>query len=199
MKKITLIIAVLLTLLGYSQEKYTSYESVYYEKEFNIDVSEKNDFYSFWIDAYSIDSRSKKVSLKVSEKLLPNFIDLLKKSKSKFIEWTKVAKENKIDDLNKKVEFKSKKYTVAFLYGDWQYDYKVKLVATYLITENRYIMLIENEYNLQSSSNQFIKSDGFQIVFEAEKEFDEFISKMDIEKAKGKIYNKEKKDELFKN
>ena len=146
-----------------------------------------------------MDKTSKKASLKIQEKLVPNFIGLLEKAKEKYIEWTKVAKENKIDKLTKDVEYKSDKYTGAFMYGKWKFDYNVKLKARYLILDDKYLIIIENTYALQSSSNQYIDSKGFAIVLESEKDFDDLISKINIEKAKEKLLKKEKKEDLFKN
>lgn len=199
MKNIITFITLLVTVLTYSQDKYTTYTSLYFNKDFKIDISkEKNNTISFWIDAYSMDKLSKKSSIKLKQKSIPNFIGLLEKAKEKYIEWTKVAKENNVDKLNKNVEYNSEKYTSAFLYGKWKFDYNVKLKARYLILENKYLMIIENMYPLKASDNQYIDSKGFAIVFENEKEFDDFIAKINIEKAKEKILSQGKKEDLFK-
>tara|TARA_B100000787_G_C16105463_1_gene255608 strand:+ start:120 stop:722 length:603 start_codon:yes stop_codon:yes gene_type:complete len=200
MKKNITILLVLLTSFVYCQEEsYTSYESEYFEDEFNINISKNTSAYSFVIYAQSIDNRSKRAALIIKEKLIPNFIGLLQKSKEKYIEWTAVAKQNKIDEFDKIIDYKSKKYRASFTYGDWQNDYKVILQATYKVIESGYVVMIENKYKLKSASNQFIKSEGFMFVFKSEKDFDDLISKIDIKKAKEVFLKNSKELDLFKN
>jgi hypothetical protein len=200
MKKNITILLVLLSSFVYCQEEsYTSYESEFFEKEFNINISKSTSGYKFVIYAESLDTSSKRAVLIIKEKLIPNFIGLLQKSKEKYIEWTAVAKQNKIDEFDKIIDYKSKRYQAAFTYGDWQYDNKVILQATYKVIESGYVVKIENKYRLKSESNQFMKSEGFIFVFKSEKDFDDLISKIDIKKAKEAFLKNSKKIDLFKN
>ena len=200
MKKNITILLVLLSSFVYCQEEsYTSYESEFFEKEFNINISKRTNGYNFIIYAESLDTRSNRAALIIKEKLIPNFIGLLQKSKEKYIEWTAVAKQNKIDEFDKIIDYKSKRYQAAFTYGDWQNDNKVILQATYKVIESGYVVKIENKYKLKSESNQFMKSEGFIFVFKSEKDFDDLISKIDIKKAKEAFFKNSKELDLFKN
>lgn len=62
--------------------------------------------------------------------------------------------------------------------------------------EVKYLLLIRTG-ELQSSSNQFMKVDGFVLVFSSTKEIDEFTAAISTEKIT-EFVNKPKKDELFK-
>jgi hypothetical protein len=62
--------------------------------------------------------------------------------------------------------------------------------------ETRYLLLIRTG-ELQSSSNQFMKVDGFVLVFSSSKEIDDFIAAISTEKIT-EFLNKPKKDTLFK-
>ena len=138
-------------------------------------IAKNTNGYSFVIYAESMDERSKRAALVIKEKLTPNFIGLLQKSKKKYIEWTSVAKQNKIDEFDKIIDYKSKRYRASFTSGDWQNDYKVILQATYKVIESGYVVTIENKYKLKSASNQFMKSEDFIFVFKSEKDFEGLI------------------------
>ena len=200
MKKFTfLLISLLFVFSTKGQEKFETYHSKYLKKDFRIDISKsKKDEISFWINANSMDKSSKNISLKVEKNNLDNFITLIKKSKEKFTEWSKVAKENNVEKLNKTIEFKSNKYTVAFTYGEWHFDFNVKLQSRFMVLKDKNVIIIENKNKVVASDNKYIDSSGFVIVFESEKEIDSFVSKINLEKAKEKLNSKKKKQDLFK-
>lgn len=89
-------------------------------------------------------------------------------------------------------------YRGAFLYGKWNFDYSVNLSTRFRIINDKYLLIIDSDA-LQSSSNQFIKSDGFRFVFSSAQEIDELINGLDIEKVKEFYSAKNGKEDLFKN
>lgn len=201
MKKTILLLLIFVFQFSFSQEDFETYSNSYFkDKEFKIQiVKEKDETITFYIDANSMDATSKQVTLIVKDKNIENFKEILTKAKEKFVEWKKVAIENKVEKLSKNVDIKSNRYSAAFTYGKWKIDFNVKLNVRFFIVENKHLMILENASKLIASDNQYIDSKGFVFVFDDETEFDNFISKIDVQKAKEKLNKTEKKDDLFKN
>lgn len=183
----------------YGQEKIDEYTSSYLDKTFDINVSQdKKDTskFSYYIDCSSADALHKKVELMFDSKDLPDFIEFLNNIKATYSKWKTTAKENKVTELDKDIDVKEFKGQAAFIYGDWNFDFSVKLKPRAKIVKGEMLIILRSE-ELISSSNQFMKHDGFYLVFSSVKEIDEFIEKISIEKVKEYFRKKNKKDDLF--
>lgn len=199
MKKITSFLFILICINTFSQSKFETYNSSYFSKDYQISIAEeKNGSVSFYLDCSSIDSSSKDATLIIAEKELPEFLEFIISLKETYKKWTTTAIENKVTELSKDVEYKQLKYSSGFTYGKWNFDFSTYLTAKYRIINDKHLMIIKSD-PLQSSSNQFIKSDGFVIAFSTESEFSDLITKLDIEKARKIFADKKSKEELFKN
>lgn len=202
-KKIMIIAGIIfftITTNVFGQEKIAIYNSVYLSKNFDIEAvkpNEKGDF-DFYIDCFSADRSSSKASLMLKSKEVPEFIAFLSSIKETFLKWKQTAVENKVTELDKKIDYKNLNYRAAFLYGKWNFDYSVNISARFRIVNDKYLLIIDSDA-LQSSSNQFIKSDGFRFVFSSAQEVDELINGLDIEKVKAFYTDKNGKEDLFKN
>jgi len=184
----------------FGQEKIATYNSAYFSKTFEIQAgrpNEKGDF-DYYIDCLSSDSSSSKASLMLKNKQVPEFVEFLSSIKETFLKWKQTAIENKVIELDKKIEYKNLNYRGAFLYGKWNFDYSVNISARIRIINNKYLLIIDSDA-LQSTSNQFIKSDGFRFVFNSAQEIDELINGLEIEKVKAFYADKNGKEDLFKN
>ena len=182
------------------QEKIATYNSAYLSKNFEIQAgkpNEKGDF-DYYIDCVSSDSSIRKASLMLKNKEVPEFVEFLSSIKDTFLKWKQTAIENKVTELDKKIEYKNLNYRGAFLYGKWNFDYSVYLSTRFRIINDKYLLIIDSDA-LQSSSNQFIKSDGLRFVFNSVQEIDELINGLDIEKVKTFYADKNGKEDLFKN
>ena len=200
MKKSILSGLLLLSMLGYGQEKLAKYSSLFFTNSYDISASKPDTKgeYSYYIDCSSKDTSSKTVSLILKNKEVPEFIEFLNSIKESYTKWTLIAKENKVTELDKNIEYKNLIYSAAFMYGKWNFDFSVNLKARYKIVNEKYLLIIDSD-GLQSSSNQYIKSDGFRIVFSSIQEIDELISGLDF-KLVDEFYNKKKgQEDLFKN
>jgi hypothetical protein len=200
MKKSILSGLLLLSMLGYGQEKLAKYSSLFFTNSYDISASKPDTKgeYSYYIDCSSKDTSSKMVSLILKNKEVPEFIEFLNNIKESYTKWTLIAKENKVTELDKNIEYKNLTYSAAFMYGKWNFDFSVNLKARYKIVNEKHLLIIDSD-GLQSSSNQYIKSDGFRIVFSSIQEIDELISGLDF-KLLEEFYNKKKgQEDLFKN
>jgi hypothetical protein len=202
MKKGMIVLAmVLVANLGFCQEKIGSYSSSYFEgKEYEIAASkgEKEGDYTFYIDAYSSDSSIKKITLSIDADGIVAFRESLTQAKAKYVSWSKTAKENNVSTLDKTMKDVKFKSSVAYLYGSkWQFDFSVNYIFRAKLIDNQMHLIIQNKRELVSSSNQFIKSDGFLLVFESEQEINDFISKLDIQEVITHFNKKNSKEDLF--
>ena len=200
MKKLLLCTLLLSALVGFSQEKIANYNSLFFSKNFDITASKpdaKGEF-SYYIDCYSKDTSSKQASLILKNKDVPEFINFLNSIKETYSKWSLTAKENKVTELDKNIEYKKLTYSAAFTYGKWNFDYSVNLTTRFKIINGKYLLIIDSD-ELQSSSNQYIKSDGFRFVFSSAQEIDELVTGLNINLVTDFYNKKNSKDDLFKN
>lgn len=179
-----LLALMLCCLNGVSQVKFDTYTSTFLKKDFNIEIakSEKEN-YILYIGVASLDKLSKEANLMVSQKANADFKQFLKGVQETYVKWKETAEQNKVTELNKTIKSKSLKLEAAFFYGSkWNFDFDVILNARVQIIENK-ILLIISSGKLESSSNQFTTHDGVILVFSEPKEVDDFINKLNEEKA----------------
>jgi hypothetical protein len=182
----------------FSQNKFETYNSSYFNKDYSISIAENdNKSIDFYIQVSSMDKISKDATLLINSKNLEEFKSFIIDIKETYKKWCQTATENKVAELNKNVEYKKLSYTSAFLYGKWHFDFSTDISANFRIINDKYLMIVKSD-QLNASGNQYIKSDGFVIVFNSEKEFDDFLSKLDIAKATNFFAEKISKEDLFK-
>lgn len=192
-----------ITLNLHGQDKFTTYINSYAQKEFEISVAfdEKNrEKFTLYIDAYSLEKVHDKGGFKVEEKELDGFLKAIQEAKAKYIEWVQTAKQNNVTDVTKNMEIKCKAGGY-FLYGrEWEFQFMIKPVFKFMVmksgNELKYILSVHTG-QLTSSSNQYMKVDGFLLLFENTEEVDAFTSELTFEKIKA-FRDKPKSQDLFK-
>ena len=200
-KTIAICLFTFLELDIHAQDKFTSYDNSYIGKTYEIQISaDEKDKFSLYIEAMSFDKLHGKGGITIDQKQQQEFINALVEAKLKYDEWLKTAKENNIKELDKSMTIKSKAGGY-FLYGSkWNFQFLVNLKFDFKIIESnneiKYLLLIRTG-ELQSSTNQFMKVDGFALVFSSSKEIDEFMNAISTDKIM-KYVNQPKKDALFK-
>jgi hypothetical protein len=191
-----------MTLKSAAQERFTSYENSYAGKTYDIQISAKEkEKFTLYIDALSLDKMHDKGGISISQKNHQDFLNAIAEAKIKYEEWVNTAKENNVTELDKTMTVKSKAGGY-FLYGTkWQFQFSVNLKFDFKILESngetKYLLIVRTG-ELQSSSNQFMKVDGFVLVFSSSKEIDDFSNAISIDKIT-EFSNKPKKEDLFKN
>lgn len=200
MKKLFLSTLLMSALVGFSQEKIGNYNSLFFSKNFDITASKPDakEEFSYYIDCSSKDTSSKQASLILKNKDVPEFINFLNSIKETYSKWSLTAKENKVTELDKNIEYKKLTYSAAFTYGKWNFDYSVNLTTRFKIINGKYLLIIDSD-ELQSSSNQYIKSDGFRFVFSSAQEIEELVTGLNINLVTDFYNEKNSKDDLFKN
>ena len=200
MKKLFLSTLLLSALICFSQEKIGNYNSLFFSKNFDITASKPDAIgeFSYYIDCSSKDTSSKQASLILKNKDVPEFINFLNSIKETYSKWSLTAKENKVSELDKNIEYKKLTYSAAFVYGKWNFDFSVNLTTRFKIINGKYLLIIDSD-ELQSSSNQYIKSDGFRFVFSSAQEIDELVTGLNINLVTDFYNKKNSQDDLFKN
>ena len=199
-KLLTFCLLTITTVESYAQEKFTTYDNTYSGKTYEIQISAKDkDKFTLYIDAMSLDRLHDKGGITVKEKQHQDFLNAIAAAKIKYEEWIKTAKENNVKELDKSMNIKSK-VGGYFLYGDWNFQYLVNLTFDFKILESedelKYLLIIRTG-KLKSSSNQFMKVDGFVLVFSSVNEIDTFTNEISTQKINNFI-NKPKAKDLFK-
>lgn len=187
-----------------------TYESAFFEKEYKISIyndislKKKKDINKYFIEYYirtqplsSYDSDL--TTLIITYNKLEPFINYLNEIRVKYKEWKKTAIENNVKEIEKDFMIKSPYLQAGFTYSEWYYDLSVTLSSRfkYLDKIDNYAIII-NSGELKSNSNSFIDSKGFALVFSSEEEIEDFINKLNNEKAIELIKSKEAKEDLFK-
>lgn len=180
-----------------AEEIFDSYFSSYFDKDFNIELSETDNELSFYINSYSLDSTSKQVVLMVKEDKLPELKSYLNFIAEKYSAWKNTAIENNVTELDKEIEYNNPPtFSSAFTYGGWKIDFSTKLTARFKVSNNKHLLLITSG-KLQSSTNQYIDSDGMIFVFSSIDEINDFNNKLDLDKAKKKLKSEKNVENLF--
>ncbi len=198
---LTISLFVATALQSKAQEKFTTYDNTYVEKSYDIQISAKEkEKFTLYIDAMSFDKMHEKGGISIDQKQHQEFLNALSEAKLKYEEWVKTAKDNNVKELSKSMTIKSKAGGY-FLYGSkWNFQFLVNLKFDFRILESKgetkYLLLVKTG-ELQSSSNQFMKVDGFALVFSSSTEIDDFVKAISTEKIT-EFTNKPKKDDLFK-
>lgn len=185
-----------------AQKKYCTYDNSVLQKTYDIQVSSKpNGSYTVWIDAASLEGLSKTAGIMVEDNQLLSFTTSLNEAKLKYAEWTKVAKENNVQELSSKRMSIKTKVGGYFLYGgEWEFQWTAYLNFDFRVVQTdgvtKYLLVVSTG-ELQSSSNQFIKIKGTALAFQDTKEVDAFIAAISPQKI-SEFLAKPKPEDLFK-
>lgn len=182
----------------FAQDKYASYENEFENKTFNIQIGRKDAFtYKLFIEVGTVDDLSGKGGIVASNIQHAPLFNAIRAAKEKYIEWKKVAIENNVQDLNKRIE-QTANVGSYFMYGtDWQFQFSVDLTFAVKFTEGKHYMMIKTG-DLVSASNRYMTHKGFLLVFSSEKEIDDFLELLSLEKVAEYLNAPDNKD-LFKN
>ena len=200
MKKVKLILmgllVCLMTMVSFGQE-YTTYDNLYDGNTYKVLIYLKDDGgYRLYVNMMPIDELSESGGIRITEKEHDLFLSTLNEAKVKYTEWVTTAKENNVTDLSKSMIYKVE-VVGFFQYGSkWNIQLNVNLTFDFAIVDGENFLIVRTG-KLTSSSNQFMTHDGFVFVFQNEKEIDDFVNVLSVDKVK-EFMNKPKSTDLFK-
>ncbi|MGI9582649.1 hypothetical protein ACR1PO_15750 [Chryseobacterium sp. RRHN12] len=201
MKKIFLLSAFMFSCISYAQEVLSTYTMSYFPGEkYEIQADNPTEKKArVYFGTSPKDNIVKKIDILIPISDLDKFKSDLTKCKEVYSNWKKTAIENKVTDLDKDIDVKFSRYDIAFLYGSkWNFDFSKTIIPRFKIINGKYLFILSNEYELTSSSNKFMTTKGFYLVFNDEQEFDQVINNLDVNKIDDLFKSKKKTDELFK-
>ena len=201
MKKFFLLaFAIFSNLALFAEDKISEYSMSYFGEEmYDIEVSKvKNGSFEFFIYCQPKGS-TKKIGFSLKSKKVEEFCHQLNSIKPKFAEWSKTAKDNNVTDYDKKFDIDFSSVDAFFLYGSkWCFTYNIRFKPYFKVTKDGDCLIVFNIGELTASSNRFMSSKGFMMVFKSEEEIDEFIKALDIQKVLNKGEKDVERDNLFK-
>lgn len=199
MKKILFLMTVLTMLVPtttYAEKVVGIYHSNYWNKDFDIEASDiENGKFSIYIQVPA-KSESTRAMLSFEDSDVEELKGTLLQIKEKYAEWSKIARENNVTDMNKEMDFKLPSCTICWKGTKWFFSFRNRIQPSFLILDDgkHVISFVEK---VTASSNRYI-DETIYWIFSSPKEIDEFISILNIDKIKEKLLSKEKASDLFK-
>jgi hypothetical protein len=193
----TLMMCSAMTIITFSQEKYTSYDNLYSGSKYDVQISSKDSTsYKLYVDMMSLDKLSKSGGVMLDENAHEKFISTLLEAQIKYEEWIKTANVNNVTELDKTMTLRTK-VSGYFLYGSkWNFQFVVNLTFDFKIIDGKSLLIVRTG-KMTSSSNQFMTNDGFVFVFSSTEEITEFLDVLSKDKIT-EFITKPKAVDLFK-
>lgn len=183
----------------FAEDEIATYSMTYFSeagKNLRIEASKPNSNGEFTYYIQVIGERiTDEVFISIESKYLPEFIANLYLLKNKFNEWSKIAKENNITEMNKEMPFTIKNIDIAWYSSKWWFSFGHSLTPVFkILDDGRYVVTIVKK--VTSSSNQYITK-KFYIVFDNVNDIDKLIECLNTEMVYKHYSEKDKKNELF--
>ena len=197
-KVVPFIFALILSASALGQEAISSYMMSYFENpSYEVSAVQEDDDYEYFIDMYSLAGENRPVVLMVEKpEDLASLISNMEQARDKYAEWDSISVANNVTDLEKEMSIKPKNLKCAFTYGDWNFDYSVRLTYRFKHIDGAPLLIISTG-ELNSYSNQYIDSKGGVFVFSSVDEINEFVNALDRKNAEKYFNRKTNTESLF--
>lgn len=144
-----------------------------------------------------------KTYLQLNEKNYTDFMEMVKLSRSKFIEWSKVAEENKVNDMTKEIKKNDKDILyyqdASFVENGKFYSSSFSTIAYFFrVLDGKPLLVFMNSIDLIATQNRYIKNKGYTLAFNSVNEIDNFITMLDLTKINNYLNGAAATQELFK-
>lgn len=197
MKKVILFIMVFICINMYAEDKVSEYTMSYFNKTYNIEATTvKNGEFKYYIYCQSMD-RHELVGFSIDNYQIEYFIEQLRSIEGKFEEWSKTAKDNNITNYNKKFDTNFKYVNTFWQYGSQWCFSSAKFRPFFKVTDDGGTYAVIYVGEMTASSNEYMTSDGFLIVFASIDEIESFIKAIDPTHAINRTIEQSNKDNLF--
>ena len=196
-KSLITLLFMLFYIIVYGQETVGTFTMEYFPGESSKKVEctdpNKSDF-SVYIGAVG-EYPSDNINFIVKKKELDAFISSLTQIRDKFVEWEKVAKENKVTDVVREFDIPLPKLDVAWYGAQWLLEWYQKFIPKFFVFKDGSCAFVFIK-TVTASSNQYIDKKVY-FVLSSKEEFNELLSLLDIQKMKDVFSTKESKEDLF--
>ncbi len=167
-----------LSLIGNAQDKIDTYSmsalGSHDYNNFDISISDNK---SLWFDVHSAYAPGIKCGFKIEENLQQDFISTLLMAKDQYTDWKQTAIENNTTNIKKKMDFFF--FTEGYFahMNELKFDKDAKIIFAFTYFKGDYILIL-NIDDMTNSDNQSISFNGATLVFNSEKEIDNFLNKI---------------------
>ena len=185
MKKVLLVLALSLAFNTLSaQEDYGTFKSGTIKSSLVIESGK------VYLDL----NEESRYGLVLDKKSRVKFVEFLKSSRVKFLDWSNKAIENGVKDMTKDIG--SIKTRVFFKYGSWHFG-SSNLTAIFGVTKRGSVNMYIYGSAVTSSNNQYIESDSVIMSLTSDKDFDSLIDVLSDDTINSFIEKKSNNEKLF--
>ena len=179
------------------QKSFSKWHSSYFDKTFDVKVSNeiKNGVFDIYI--YAIDENyNTDICLNFDSNTIDDFKAFLENVKSKYIEWKNIAIANNVSDMTKEMDFKTPSCTACWYWADeWYFSFGVKLRPTFMILDDgRMVVMIVKEFT--ASDNRYITNTMY-MVWGCEQDIDSMIEALNIDEMRTMVNSRVDTNQLF--
>ncbi len=190
---IVVFVLCIISTLCFAQEKIGFYTCSYFDKELSVEYSDK--FKEYYIQIMG-ENESTLIYFTIKKVKIENFRQALADTKAKYVEWTKVAKDNDVDKYDKDMDISFPTGGGAWYGSKWWFTFSATPDPRFLVTNGKYLCLLFSGKKFTASSNEYIDEKAYW-VFSSPEEIDELITLLSEESLNKLQEKKEKTDDLF--
>lgn len=164
-------------------------------KLFNIELTQKK---FLTVDLPSTDNLSHDIFLKLSFNKAAAFKEKINEAKNKYQDWKITAEKNNVKEFEKKITVDIGRYDMVFNYGsDYFFAKNVELEAYMSVNQSGVYFILKNKYDIVADANQFIKTEGFLLIFSEVDQISNFIKSIDLVKGENMYKENRNSNKLF--
>lgn len=193
-KKFLLVLALILPFSINAQEVKDSYYSSYFEKDCKISASIDKGELSILFNVMG-EYNSDDVRFMIKGEKINEFINSLEQVKSKYQEWSEIAKTNNVKGMDKYFDVDFPRIDIAWYSSDWWFAFRSRLTPYFKVTDSGKCLVVFNE-EVVSSNNKYIDQ-RYYLVFSSTKEIDELIDKLNPVAIIMKLNQKQDVQDMF--
>jgi hypothetical protein len=177
-----------------------SYSLSYLNKQYNIEAygfkNEKIEGKFHIHIQVSTENPQILAAIRLESTNIDEFAKFLLKMKEKDIEWSSVSIENNVTNLVKSMDFTSSSITFCWENPKLYFSFGHELQPKFVILESGETLATIHK-KVTAYTNQYINEEIYW-VFSNEKEIDDLVTQLDLEKIRAKLQEKQNTDDLFK-
>lgn len=197
MKRVLFFIAIMICAVMSTKAQLKTYAT--FNNIYNVRIDKTTSGYDVYVDA-SNDEMSQ-TGFIITDKELPLFLKTAREAKAKYIEWSKISKENNVTDFNKNIG------TSFDIDGFFMYGGVPKLASkvpfrwkfSVIKMDGKVIRLISlRSDKMVANSNKYMEGEQMYLLFTDVNKIDEFLSCLDKEKIDTAFRKENEVADLFK-
>ncbi|GAB0155903.1 hypothetical protein CHRYSEOSP005_11650 [Chryseobacterium sp. Alg-005] len=198
MNKKLILLLLFISFFSFAQRaKFSEYFNSYKDKSYSLFIDYKKDKYTVWVGLPSNDLISDFTYVQFTNKDNVEFLNAFKLAQNKFNEWKKVNDKEKLNSVVKDMDIESKKFHYSFVLGDNLYNTNSDKLKFKFIVENDIPYCVFYAKGLASSTNSYIRMNGFELRFSNDEDFSNFFEKLKKESILSFIEKDEHKKKLL--